>query len=261
MKITQANEIKAKATAYRITQEYSFSKPDEIILEDIAMARGVLVVEGALDGAEARLIRKGNKGIIRIREDIPEVGRKRFAIAHELGHWELHPDISQLDLYSEAAIKGYGSDPVELEASIFASELLMPTKLYRPRCKDVMPNIRLVKVLADEFQTSLTSAVVKYVQETEQSCAVVFSENGKVTWWQRSDNCNELWFEKRQQIHKESLAWQCLNGGVVPEDGEVVPFEMWIESENRYRVEKIREQSLKLGRYPVVLSLLWVNYR
>ena len=71
------------------------------------MDRNVLVREGALSGSEAYLIRKGNKGIIRVRKDIPEAGRKRFAIAHELGHWEMHSEETQLKFCSEDDIGGY----------------------------------------------------------------------------------------------------------------------------------------------------------
>lgn len=259
MRTEEINEIGAKAAAFQITQQYSFARPEEIILEDIAMARGVVVVEGPLEGAEARLIRKGEHGIIRVRENIPEVGRKRFAIAHELGHWELHPDISQMDLYSETGMKGYGSDPVEIEANIFASELLMPTKLYRPRCEGVNPNLQLISNLASQFQTSLTSAVVRFVEETDQSCAVVFSEDGLVTWWRKSDPAKGIWIDWKQMIRQGSLAWDLLKDKTVPEGGERVDAEAWMENCERYEVDKIFEQSIKLGHYPVILSLLWID--
>jgi len=54
------------------------------------MARGVLVLEERLEGAEAHLLRTTGKGVMRVKAALPELGRKRFAIAHELGHWELH---------------------------------------------------------------------------------------------------------------------------------------------------------------------------
>lgn len=60
------------------------------------MALGVLILEGPLDSADARLIRRGAHGLIRVKQDIPESGRKRFAIAHELGHWLLHRNLSQV---------------------------------------------------------------------------------------------------------------------------------------------------------------------
>ena len=52
---------------------------------------GAYVRERQLEGCEAKLVRKGSMGIICVNETIPEEGRKRFAIAHEIGHFILHP--------------------------------------------------------------------------------------------------------------------------------------------------------------------------
>jgi Zn-dependent peptidase ImmA (M78 family) len=251
-------DIAAKAEAYQIVELYSFTKPEEIILENIAMARGVLVVEGPLHGAEARLVRKGGRGIIRVSEDLREMGRKRFSIAHELGHWELHKDIFS-DVYSEVAMKGYGVNKIEIEANIFAAELLMPSKLFRPRCEDVQPNLQSIKRLADEFNTSFTSAIVRFVDETDHSCAVVFSAEGRVTWWRPSRKCEEIWFESKQEIRKGSLAWECLNGNSVPSRWQRVPAEIWLHDPGKYEINKVFEQSILLGGYGVVLSLLWID--
>lgn len=99
------NTLEARQAAAELVKRFAFMKPDEIVIEDIAMACGVLVVEGGLHGSEARLVRKKDTGIIRVKADIPECGRKRFAIAHELGHWKLHSEISQFYLCSEADVR------------------------------------------------------------------------------------------------------------------------------------------------------------
>ena len=113
--------------AHDVWKLYGFTSPKELVLEDLAFAMGVLVMEGRLDGAEARLLRKGSRGIMRVKADIPEPGHKRFAIAHELGHWLLHGSVSQvLACTSEDMVAQYkGSEP-EIEANYFASALLMP---------------------------------------------------------------------------------------------------------------------------------------
>jgi Zn-dependent peptidase ImmA (M78 family) len=69
-----------------------------------------------------------DKQIITINEFEPEV-RKRFTIAHELGHAVLeHPGVSLrtelLDKYKDVVLKGH-----EVMANKFAAELLMPRKL------------------------------------------------------------------------------------------------------------------------------------
>src|SRR5262245_59118721 len=112
--------------AAKLWARYGFATPDDLVLEDLAFALGVVVLEGRLDSADARLIRRGQKGLIRVKEDIPEPGRKRFAVAHEIGHWELHQAVSQvLSCTSEDMVAQYKASPPEIEANYFAAELLM----------------------------------------------------------------------------------------------------------------------------------------
>lgn len=252
-------DIAAKGAAFKLIQSLGVSSPAQIVLEDIAMTRGVLVIEGGLQGAEARLVRKGKHGIIRVRRDITEPGRRRFAIAHELGHWELHTQ-SQWQLCSEGDIQEYASSPVELEASMFASELLMPTVLYRPRCQEAAPDLELIKTLAEEFTTTLTATALRFIEESNSACIVVFSKSGRVSWWKRSDKAESLglWIEKSWEIQPQSLAWDCLQGEVVSSGGAMLEPSAWFGESCAERLGEIQEQSIRLGRYPTVLTLLWI---
>lgn len=259
MKTERVRDIHARATAYELTNLFAIEKPEDIVVEDIAMARGVLVVEGQLDGAEARLICRGKRGIIRVKANIAEIGRKRFAVAHDLGHWELHRDIPGVNLFSESDVEINDSDPIEIEANIFASELLIPTKLIRPRYEDVYPDLQLIKNLANEFTVSLTCAALRFISETNYGCAIVLSESDKILWWKKSRRCENIWFEREQKLHEDSLAWQCLRGMAVPEEGEEVPAVAWLQNENLSDRHGIFEQSIGLGRYPRALSLLLVS--
>ena len=92
----EINRMRAEGVAWRLTQDYCLDTPGPTPVEDIAMDRGVLCLEANLTGCLARLVRKGNRGIIRTKAGIREDGRRRFAIAHELGHWFLHEKESQV---------------------------------------------------------------------------------------------------------------------------------------------------------------------
>src|SRR5437867_11498223 len=96
MRGRQPSNVIAHAEAAGVWRLYGLRSPAELVLEDLALAMGVLVLDGPLDSADARLIRRGKKGIIRVKDTIPETGRRRFAIAHELGHWLLHTKVSQV---------------------------------------------------------------------------------------------------------------------------------------------------------------------
>lgn len=74
------SRVLAVGAAIKLWKLYCFPSARELVLEDLALALGVLVVEGPLDTADARLVRSGSRGLIRVKEDIPERGRKRFAL-------------------------------------------------------------------------------------------------------------------------------------------------------------------------------------
>lgn len=69
-------------------------------------------------------------------------GRKRFTIAHEIGHFVLKHNNTNIFEYSTNALQrnnlsSKGQDPQEIEANAFAAELLMPENLFRFLCEDV----------------------------------------------------------------------------------------------------------------------------
>jgi len=258
MKTKKVDSVGAQASAFKLIDILAIEKAEDIILTDIAMARGVFVFEGYLKGADARLVRKGNKGIIRVNNSIHNVGRKRFSIAHELGHWELHASLSQLDLYTETKFEEYKSNPIEQEADIFASELLMPTKLFRPLCADVAPNLATIKDLAKKFRTSISSTALKFLDEIDHPCIIIFSQNGHVKWWKKNSKCGRMWIEPGQAIHSSSLAHYCANNRAFPEDGEVISPEAWFLDGNYQDITEVFEQSINLGYDSTIMTLLWL---
>lgn len=250
---TKANLLEARHRARAVSSMLNITRPDDIILEDIAMARGVYVSEGRLDGAEARLLRQGNRGLIRVKEDLPEEGRKRFAVAHELGHWELHSELSQWALCEADDVAAYASSAPEIEANAFAGELLMPTLLMRPRCDEATPDLAVVRALAADFRTTLTAAAVRFVEECRETCAVVFSEGKKVRWWRAREGSN-VWVEKDLEIDRRSGAWEPQADSKM----DAVPTTAWFPGRESKVRRDVYEQSIVLGRYETVLTLLWV---
>lgn len=68
--------------------------------------------------------------------------RRRFTIAHELGHWVLHRD-RERSVFCRAASVGYGDGEdeaatilIEREANTFAAAVLMPARLLREHYAD-----------------------------------------------------------------------------------------------------------------------------
>lgn len=103
----------------------------------IAQRLGVKVVELDLGENSGLLLRKDGKSTICVRHDDAHV-RKRFTIAHEIGHFYLkHQDSGGGDVIvdrgfyiSRRGVKASeGVDLIEIEANQFAATLLMPKRL------------------------------------------------------------------------------------------------------------------------------------
>lgn len=244
--------------AWKIAREYCIDTPQSVPVEDIAMDRGVLCLEAPLRGCLARLVRKGDRGIIRTRTGIPEEGRKRFAIAHELGHWFLHVSESQMFICTSEQMRDYKGSPLEVEANLFASELLMPSNVFRPLAENAAPCLKTISDLAAIFNTSLTSTAMKFVDQNRHESVLVLSRDRQVLWSKQNGNRSGLRINKGQTIHQDSLAWQ-----VVEPVGKLGPItvdpELWI-SENWYqRSIEMTEESWTLDGYNSVLTLLAIN--
>ena len=200
------NKMRAEGAAWRLTQEYCLDTPGATPVEDIAMDHGVVCLEAQLTGCLARLVRKGKRGIIRTKLGIREPGRKRFAIAHELGHWFLHEAESQYFVCTAEQMREYKGSPLEVEANIFASELLMPTALFRPLAENAPPTLESISGLAATFVTSLTATGMKFVEQNRHECVLVLSTDNKVAWSKQKGARSGLRIEKGMTLHQDSLA-------------------------------------------------------
>jgi Zn-dependent peptidase ImmA (M78 family) len=176
------------AEASRLWNLYGFESISDLVLEDLAMALGVVVLDDDLTSADAWLVRKGDSGIIRVSKQIAEAGRRRFAIAHELGHWSLHKSVTQLVSCTSAdMLARYKASPPEIEANLFAAELLMPKRLFQPALTQSRPTAQFVNELASQFGTTRTSAAYRIADVTNDYFALVLSKDGVIKWWQASE--------------------------------------------------------------------------
>lgn len=245
-----------------IIKKLKITSPADLSIEDIAWNEGALVLDGGLQGCDARLVH--TPGVIparlRIRIGLSPPGKRRFAIAHELGHLKLAHDPGQpcecaekefLTWYKNQADK-------EAEANVFAAELLLPESLFLPRLAKLPPSFEMIETLAGEFQTTLTATAIRYVQLCEWKCAVVCSSNSRVSWfWPGPDF--HYWI-KRGALKTNSYAVDFFDKG--PDAAEMrelqeVPRNAWIEGESMQ--DLIAEQSRPLTSYGSALTLLWIQ--
>lgn len=126
-------EIEERVSDLRSCHGYDENVTD---IDKLASDLGAQVVYKDLeDSVSGFLFIKGTRKIIVVNKNHPE-NRKRFTLAHELGHLCLHAEGSTEDLfmdkkqvYNRNIASGSGMNPQEIEANRFAAALLMPKHL------------------------------------------------------------------------------------------------------------------------------------
>jgi Zn-dependent peptidase ImmA (M78 family) len=252
--------------AQRIIEKLGISKPQDLEnLELIAWERGALVLNDKLEGAEARLAAVSQRAIITVSCAVKDVRRRRFSIAHELGHWEIDRYASELSVCTTDDLNNWMPQPSkpnrEQEANEFASALLMPEQFFAPLCQDQDPSFELISDLADRFKVSLTATAMRYVRFTSETCATVFSKDGLVKWFNGSTEFSDLgvFIEVRVKPDPSSLAASFFQGRSIPSSQRNISASVWLAPGHYRKNARIKEQALAMPNYNSVLTLLWID--
>ena len=227
---------------------------------ELARQLGLSVREVDSQGFDGALVRSASemKGIIYVKQTMREQTRKRFTIAHEIGHFILHCGQSlSCGSTDIEAWKGDQSDP-ERQADEFASELLLPSVEVLNQIGSQWPSFQLVGAIADHFCVSLTATARKYCDVAPQDCAVVWSVDGIIRWMHPSSRFNH-WIPVGEKLGVDSFAAGALAGKVIPQEMQEVAAEEWISSNWLVDNAVICEQTIPMPHYKGCLSLLWAK--
>lgn len=249
------NRTRAEGAAWKVWDTYGFAHPRDVPLIELAREKKIVVRGGGLKGAEARLVRMGDRGILRVKDQRLDTGRSRFAISHELGHWLLHTG-GQGFTCSAKDMRDYKERPQEAEANIFASHLLMPATFVRPfvAARDI--SMKTAADLATDCNVSLTAASLRMMEMSKYECVLVFSRDRHVVWWSSSTDRFGIWLESKQRLKRDTVAYhlgEADKGDFTEED---VPFDSWFLHYDRPNTPTITEQSQYLSSAQGTLSLL-----
>ena len=236
--------------------DLGISDPSEIDVEAIAWDEGVLVEYRDIRGCEARLVGFENRAIVTIRANTEE-RRKRFSIAHELGHWNYHRGRS-FECRADDLVVGYTSKPLEeKEADEYAANLLLPTFLFKPLARSIKrPTFDGVKHLADQFNTSITATAIRLVEMNVWPLLLIcHSKNGRA-WFKRSSDIPERWFP-RKELNSDSNAFDRLFGNEERTRAQKINADAWFDGREAERYELV-EDTMRISN-DQVLTLLSVE--
>lgn len=234
------------------------NKPD---LYDLCDRLGLRVKEVQAQGFEGALVRSkmSQKGIVAVRDSIREQTRKRFTIAHEIGHFVIpqHRLLDNTCLPDAMERFGAGQNQAEAEANEFAAELLLPAEQLRAEMNLREPSMTTIGATARDYGTSLTATTYRYVDLTQAACAMIWSHNNRAVWFHRNE-AFPFWLPLPGLPTRHSIAGKLFAGGATPTDFAEVPADAWLERTEADRVTCLLEHSVPFRSYGAVLTLLWI---
>ncbi|WP_162159625.1 ImmA/IrrE family metallo-endopeptidase [Cystobacter fuscus] len=254
-----ADVARGERKARFVLEQEGFSHLADVNIEDFAYLRGALVRKFPLKGCEGRISRRGNRAIISVSTSIDYAPKRRFVIAHELGHLELHDQANQAELAfcDDTVINELYDQGTEKEANAFATELLMPSEVWAKLVDVKTPSLDVAFSLAQQFKVSYTAAAIRFAMLAPERCCVVFAQNGKIKWAASGSDFGH-WIERGSSLHPATLASDYfLKGHVPPRQAEEVAAKAWLSSP-RARTGELWEHCRVLSSIHATLSLLWI---
>lgn len=233
-------------------QPQNIAKQLEIVIWEREM-------ESQYDGC---LMRVGDVWGILINSQIQSQSRKRFTIAHELGHYHLDREVTENRRCHGGELGFFNTrGPEEQRANQFAVELLMPSPYFQEDA-EYLPNVGLsaIDALSARYATSLTSTAIRYTRFSPHICAIVFSENRKIKYFAYSDDFRrnaDCYLVKNKQLHPEALASTLTENSLneTRDKRGKVPLSFWCPAKSD---RLIIEHSRSLPRINKVVSFLWI---
>jgi Zn-dependent peptidase ImmA (M78 family) len=178
-----------EVAALKVLRECGLRDPTEFPLRTIILGRGAYYAEQSLTGKDGEIVTVDGRSIITVNADIPYETRKRFAAAHELGHFEMHRSLKPVFIDTEYdLLDWYRGGDHEQEANAFASEFLMPSEVFYEECKGKRFDFRVIEHVAKRFQVSKTAATLKFAQRGNHPVFVMFCQDNKMKWWRKSED-------------------------------------------------------------------------
>lgn len=239
-----------------------FVKDSQPNLLQLCKDLGLRLKEMPFHGIDGALIRGSSKqkGIVAVNAAIREVSRKRFTIAHEIGHFIMPHHRNLPTFCDEKKIESFYDQIArpEVEANEFAAELLLPSAVLRRRFNLSEFSLQDISTVATEFQTSLTATTRSFLGLTHLPCAMVWSVANQAKWCARSE-AFRFFLPLAELPAPGSYAAKLFAGGNAPAEFCPVSPIVWLERRAAEAVEVLLEHSIALPNYSAVLTLLWAE--
>lgn len=177
-------------TPEQIVKEIYHQCPDiraPIPIEEIAKAAGIVEIKAmSTEDVEGMLVADDAKssGVIFYKES-SILGRQRFTIGHELGHFLLLHHGSEQSCTSNDIKFSSSSNTlkkIESEANQFSQLLLMPDDLISSAINGSAVSMKSLKLISDNFEMSFEAMANKCSSLSDTPFALIYSKDGVVRY-------------------------------------------------------------------------------
>jgi hypothetical protein len=240
-------------TPSEILAELGIREPEDLDIEAIAQHCGATIQYKPLSGCEARIMGLNNAAIITINA-ASSVERQRFSGGHELGHWMRDRRTASFQCNEQMYVREWSEDNPEKRANRFASDLLLPAKMFRPLSKGLPITFASVQTLADIFRMSTSATAILLVEYGSYPAMLICSNAAGRQWFIASSTVNgKLWpVDRPGQATKAAALLKRGNYGVGPQDMRA---DQWIKNFHADQYWLKEDSTLWVNQS--VLSLIW----
>ncbi|WP_276500690.1 ImmA/IrrE family metallo-endopeptidase [Terrimonas pollutisoli] len=201
-----SNPVHAAVT---LLNELGWSDPSDMTMEDIAWAKGLIVRYSEMDGSQGRILMTKDEAIITINSAITYQPKINYIIAHEIGHSQLHRQLSLFNDSDKTLSEWYAQGRHENEANTFAAELLMPRDLFVRKVKKKKLEVQLIEGVAEYFKASKTAAFLRYRDLGDFPVMIIFIEDGIIKWKSCSEDFPYKWLTIGSKLPAYTVAGDC----------------------------------------------------
>lgn len=237
------------------------------ILPDTPYGKGVRTIKAPMEldvnGCEGMLVCNPNDpgewGIFYNGKASHE--RRRFTIAHELGHFVLHrAQKNRFNCDKESIYSGIDTmRAIECDADEFASNLLMPGDVLRDALSGQSIDLRCLSNLASRFDVSFEALCIRFIKYTDQRAILLYWDNGFLKYEWRSKQAKLT----RARIHRiddpqEPPANTLAAEAEIPNewDGIEMPASLWCAGQGEKIMLREFKHSYAAGNRVLTLLLL-----
>lgn len=240
-----------------VRKVHSMENDAPINVDQLAEKCGIAVHEDSIQGFLGLWFQVRDREGIILAEGLTR-RRRRFTLAHELGHACLpaHRNSRALKCLDRDLTEADVDRGPETEANAFAAELLAPRRLVVPMLSNGALSIRKGSQIADRFDVSLSCAVRRIVELGRQPTAMVLAEAGSVLWCVRRHGFPFGLPSSGEPVPPDTITADIGAGRDGSADPQAVDPAVWLPTARKRFT--LLESAVPLGSTQQVLSLLWI---